>query len=226
MRIPKVPLIILLFLCNSSFAQQPEYVPMAAGTTWSFKGTVKWTELVNKIKQRKITWKMEVEKRLKNGSFEIAVMKGHPSDLCWYEPDKKPSRYLIVWRDNKYYEIRIDNDFDKLISDEAYLSSKTNYSSLFLAIPLKRGLEFGSDPDTPREGTFYEWFVEDEQRGLFSHVTGIPHGKYYQKFTLMYRTMPDHQMVEFVPFVGITKYSYQHHGTVSEVDVRLTEFRK
>jgi hypothetical protein len=220
-------IIILLLLCMRSqlFAQQSEYFPLAEGTSWIYKGAVKWTESVNKVKKSKITWKMNVEKRLKNGSYEIAVMKGHPADLCWYEPGKGPSRYLIVWKDNKYYEIRIYNDFDKLISDEAYLSTKTNFNTLFLVVPLKKDMEFGNDPDIQREDRMYEWVVDDEQRGNLSHVTGVRKTR-FTKYTLMYRTNPDHQIVEFVPQIGITHYIYQHHGTVSEVDVRLTAFRK
>lgn len=169
---------------------------------------------------------MKVEKRIKNGSFEIAVMKGHPGDLCWYEPGKTPSSYLIVWRDKKYYEIRINNDFDKLISDEKYLSAKTDFYSLFLVEPLKKDMEFGSDPDMPRDDTFYEWLVEDEQGGSLSHVIGISQRKTFSKYILIYRTMPDHQILDFVPSVGITRFQYVHHGTVSEVDVHLAEFHR
>ena len=221
-------IIILLFLCNPSRlrAEASEYFPLAEGTTWIYKGTVKWTESVNKVKKSKITWKMKVEKRLKNGPFEIAVMKGHPGDLCWYEPGKRPSLYLIVWRDNKYYEIRVNNDFDKLISDEEYLSTKTDFNSLFLVAPLKKDMEFGNDPDIQRDDRMYEWVVDNEQRSRLPHVAGISGKKVFTKYTLMYRTNPDHQIVEFVSSVGITSYIYQHHGTISEVDVRLIDFRK
>ena len=39
------------------------------------------------------------------------------------------------------------------------------------------------------------------------------------------RTNPEHEIVTFVPGVGITAYVYAHHGTVSEVNVRLVERR-
>ncbi len=217
--------ILLLSNVTSTVAQQSEeFFPLSAGNYWIFKGSVKWGDSEGQSKN--ITWKMEVIDRVKNGPYEIAVMKGHPGDLCWYEPGRKPSRYLIVWKDSKYYEVSIHNDFDKLVNDEAYLFSKTNFNSLFLVDPLKKNLEFGNDPDIHRDDTFYEWLVEDEERGSLSGIGGIPRREKVQKYTLVYRTMPDHQIVEFVPSVGITKYIYQHHGTVSEVDVRLTEFRK
>jgi hypothetical protein len=222
-------IITILFLCIPArlTAQQPkEYFPLSVSTTWIYRGTVKWTETVNKVKESKITWKMEVEKRLKNGSFEVAVMKGHPGDLCWYEPGKKPSRYLIVWRDNRFYEISINNDFGKLIGDETYLYSKADFSSLFLVVPLKKDMEFGNDPDIQRNDRMYEWVVDNEQRDSLSHVGGISEKKPFTKYSLIYRTLPDHQIVDFVPFVGITRFIYVHHGTVSEVDVRLAEFRK
>jgi hypothetical protein len=220
--------IMLLLLCNPSrlAAQQSEYFPLEKGTTWTYKGTVKWTESVNKIKKSKIIWKMRVEKRIKNGSFEIAVMKGHPSDLCWYEPGKKPSSYLIAWKDNKYYEIPISNDLNKLITDEAYLSTRADFNSLFLVVPLKKDMVFGNDPDIQRDGRMYEWAVDDEQRSKLLHVAGISKKKVFTKYILMYRTNPDHQIMEFVPSVGISSYFYRHYGTVSDVDVRLIVFRK
>jgi len=37
--------------------------------------------------------------------------------------------------------------------------------------------------------------------------------------------LPDHTIIDFVPGIGITGYSYIHHGTVSEVKVKLVDFR-
>ena len=80
--------------------------------------------------------------------------------------------------------------------------------------------------DIQRDDRMYEWVVDDEQRIRLPHVAGISGKKVFTRYTLMYRTNPDHQIVEFLPSIGITRYIYQHHGTVSEVDVRLIDFRK
>jgi hypothetical protein len=44
------------------------------------------------------------------------------------------------------------------------------------------------------------------------------------QYQLVYRTLPDHQIIEFAPNIGITRYTYVHHGTVSETDLKLIEF--
>ena len=222
-------IVVILFLCNVSplvARQTQEFFPLSEGNYWVYRGTVKWTESENKVKKSPITWKMQVIKRLKNGPYEIALMKGHPADLCWYGPGQKPGEYLIVWKDQKYYLIRINNDTEKLINDESYLSTKADFNSLFLIAPLKKDMVFGSDPDNQRTDQMYVWFVDNEHRSKLSHVAGISEKKVFTKYTLMYRTNPDHQIVEFVPSVGITNFLYVHHGTVAEADVRLVEFHQ
>jgi hypothetical protein len=39
----------------------------------------------------------------------------------------------------------------------------------------------------------------------------------------IYRTNPDHVIVDFVPKLGVVRYVYEHHGTVSSVDVKLVK---
>jgi hypothetical protein len=57
-------------------------------------------------------------------------------------------------------------------------------------------------------------------------VVGMKKGKAVNRFKLSYRTNPEHEIVHFVPTIGITKFTYVHHGTVSEADVRLIEFHQ
>jgi len=38
--------------------------------------------------------------------------------------------------------------------------------------------------------------------------------------------VPGYEIIEFVPGVGITRYTFFHHGTVSETDLRLIEYHK
>lgn len=45
-----------------------------------------------------------------------------------------------------------------------------------------------------------------------------------EKDGLIFRTNPDHQILEFTPGTGITAYVYSHHGTLAGVDVKLVSF--
>ncbi|MFZ4775826.1 MAG: hypothetical protein ACOYM3_10700 [Terrimicrobiaceae bacterium] len=44
--------------------------------------------------------------------------------------------------------------------------------------------------------------------------------------SIAYRTTPDHQILDFVPGIGIVGFHYVHHGTLSETDLGLIGFRK
>ena len=42
---------------------------------------------------------------------------------------------------------------------------------------------------------------------------------------IVYRSLPDHQIMEIAEGLGIVRYVYEHHGTVASVDARLVLFR-
>jgi len=229
MKIRRACLIAVLLLLRAlplPAAQTDEFFPLPPGMCWEYKGTVKWTGPDQKVQESPITWKMEVIRTVKNGPYKIAVVKGHPLDLCWYEPGKKPGDYLIVRQKNDYYFVFINDDLEKLLNDASYLSQKTDPGSLFLRMPLEQGMEFGMEPGDTRTDHMYRWFVTDVKRTSYKDFAGVsyPRPTELTTFTLAYRTSPDHQIVEFTPTIGITGFIYEHHGTVSEVNVRLDRY--
>ena len=90
--------------------------------------------------------------------------------------------------------------------------------------PLKQGLEFGMESNDERIDHRYRWYVDNEETNIFYKVGSIE--KAVNRFTLLYRTNPDHEIVHFVPSIGIAKFIYVHHGTISEADVSLVEFHQ
>lgn len=44
-----------------------------------------------------------------------------------------------------------------------------------------------------------------------------------REYELMFYTIPAHRTVNFVPGLGITGYTYVHHGTTSEAYLELIE---
>jgi hypothetical protein len=40
----------------------------------------------------------------------------------------------------------------------------------------------------------------------------------------VYRTLPDHQVIGFVPGLGVTAYRYAHHGTVARAEAVLAGY--
>lgn len=225
-KILKYGVLGILLFCNALplYAQQTgEFFPLSEGSYWIYEGTVKWGEGNDETKSVKL--KMEVIRRTINGAFEIAVIKGYPSDLCFYGngPDEKRGDYLIALKDRKYYLIKIKNDLDGLLTNEALLSSKTGPNNLFLVEPLKNALEFGMKDGKQRKDHMYEWLVNGEE-SFFNSKSDVKGQKPLTRYTLVYATIPDYQFVKFVPSIGISRFVYIQYGTASEVDVHLTEF--
>lgn len=93
-----------------------------------------------------------------------------------------------------------------------------------LDCPLVQGKVFGGDFLNRVRGTRYCWFVENERpfdTKPFPNATALKHP---HEFSCVFRTSPDHSIMNFVPGLGITGYLYKHHGTLSETDLKLVEF--
>jgi len=199
--------------------ERSEPFSLRPGTYWVYSGTVKWA-VANAAEpsEKRLDWKMEVMGLEHVGRYEVAVMKGHPQDLAWYEESKPRSDYLIVRDGTKYYHLK-----GSRIPEAAQLESKLDFNSLFLEVPPPMGC-LARDPDIKGDDEMYCWAVSDPMPVRLDGVKGVPADTELKGFELAFRTNPDQQLVTFVPGLGITSYVYEHHGTVSEVSMKLTEF--
>ena len=73
-----------------------------------------------------------------------------------------------------------------------------------------------------RKDTIMPFPLSDGSR-FRSLVKGFRPSKVLLSYRSIYRTNPDHIIVDFVPRLGVVRYIYEHHGTVSSVDVKLKE---
>ena len=221
--------LLLLLGCNLLAG---DYFPLEKGNYWVYRGETKFlvknpaTEK-NEPKTEVLTWKMEVVDTAERQLLFAALIKGAPYDLSWYEPGKTRGDYLIV---------RVGTATYYLLSGEAALAAwakikdETNNledlgGELFLDAPLMDGKVFGGDFANLARGR-YCWVVQSE-RSFDPHRFPVA-GKIANpvNYTLRYSTNPDHQIVDFVPSIGIVGFQYVHHGTLSETDLGLIEFGK
>ena len=180
--------------------------PLSPGTRWTYQGRVRWAKAGSaEVTERTVTWEMEVLDTIKRRHLLAALLKGHPGDLAWYEESTRRADYLVLRVGTSRFYLMRDQQRDVVLNrlrDEGdALVDLVKDASLFLDLPLWPGKSFG-DPDQLTR-----------QDGL------------YQQHRFSLRTLPDHQSVDFVPGIGITRYIYAHHGTVSEADVQLVAFR-
>ena len=189
-------------------------VPLEQGRQWHYAGQVVWTEAnTGTVRTQQVQWVTEVVESCSGAVAQAAVVRGLPDELAWYEPERRPGCSVLLSAENRVYRMRATNEQEALtlarrLADEP--AALPDGSELFLDLPLAVGRQWGAE--TTRADGWYGWQVEEPAR---TNAAGAA------QFNLAYRTMPDHQVVELVPGVGITRYRYAHHGTPAAADVRL-----
>ena len=197
--------------------------PLSPGAYWVYEGTVKWS-VGTEVHEADMTWKMEVIDVVSRGDITGYHMRGHPSDLSWYEEGEQPSEYVIVQvGPNRYYRAETDV-LDRLRDESDQLLGLVSDYKLFLDVPLVPGKRFCDVEHITLSDGWYCWNVWGSTPVDLSHVSGVDFSQPVDEYTIAFRTNPDHVFVKFVPGLGITQYTYVHHGTVSEADMRLIEY--
>jgi|GEM_PF-1101098 len=231
---------LLLFCLCVSLLASPDYFPLEKGNYWIYRGETKFlvpkknaTEeekqkgIANEGKSEVLTWRMEVVDTATRDGLFAALIKGAPFDLSWYEPGKVRGDYLIVRVGTATYYLLSGQaalDAWARVKDETQSLAELDKSGeLFLDAPLMEGKVFGGDFVNLAQGR-YCWQVESERAFNPKRFPAAGKLEGARDFTLVYRTNPDHQILDFVPGLGIVGFQYVHHGTLSETDLGLIEF--
>jgi hypothetical protein len=194
------------------------FFPLAKGTMWTYRGTVKWT-LMNSstVREKELTWTMEVLDSRQADGRTLARLRGHPADLCWYEDGKAPGVYWIIREADRYFDVGDLED----PSGPLDLARR----EAFLDLPLFLDKRWGDAEQVQRPDGMYCWVVSEVRREKPAGIKGLDAGRPVEVYRAAYRTNPDHQLVDYAPGVGIVRYQFVHHGTVSECDMTLVEYR-
>lgn len=184
----------------SSHARTPK-MPFSKGTIWVYEGEVAW-QVVAEVKSKRVRLTTEILDTFSHPGTRVAVARGFPSELTWYGDHRHPQYSVLVLTRAGLFEIGAEGEQDArdLARDRGRLRRdlKSNAYEL-VPFPLSGGRPF-------RSGV----------RGLRPAVP-------LRSYRSIYRTNPDHTIVDFAPGLGVVRYVYEHHGTVSSVDVRLRE---
>jgi hypothetical protein len=193
--------------------------PMAKGTTWTYTGTVGFQGKDSKMEEVHLSWQTEVVDSVDRGAMKAALLRGDPRDLNWYSGEPKHGCYLVITVENRelYFQ---DSQACVLPAD---LSLALSPESLRLKLPARVGDTFAAFPGREKDGR-YAWSVESLNQVTFTDVKGVLAGRKFDAYVLMYRTNPDHQIAAYALGIGLTEYVYSHHGTPSEVHMKLSEF--
>ncbi|HEX2951132.1 MAG TPA: hypothetical protein VHV83_16430 [Armatimonadota bacterium] len=218
-------LVGLLALCFSSARCATALFPLTPGTYWVYRGLTKWTTTTD-VRQQTVTWKMEVTHVSHVGTMTVASLKGFPIDLAWYEPGMSRGDYLLVQTEQQVYLLQgsdRDTMLARLNAHAKVFDDLLTVGNLIISAPLTVGRRYGDAKMLARPDGYYCWVIEKQLLANLNKVNGIPAAN-YPLFQLAFRTNPDTQLIEFVPGIGITGYTYVHHGTVAETYLHLIEF--
>src|SRR3979409_955972 len=73
--------LVLGWASQTKAPETTEPFPMSVGTSWTYRGMVRWTHDINKVSEAKVVWKMEVRRLIRRGAYAGAVVRGFPGDL-------------------------------------------------------------------------------------------------------------------------------------------------
>lgn len=204
----------------------PTVFPLEKGSCWVYRGKIKWSPVnTHQVKSKTLTWRMTVEDVIESGRYRTALVTGFPNDVAWYEEGMAPQYSLLVQDDKCLYWGGYENR-DQAVGAARIIGTDAENAmsnlNCIIEFPLVKGKKYDAENED-RPDTLYAWYVRQVDR-VSLHVKGHKSRKLETRFQLIYETLPDHIIMEFVPGVGITRYVYDHHGTVAFEDLRLIEY--
>jgi hypothetical protein len=206
-------------------AAPPQTFTFPKGAEWTYKGVVRW-EQDGKPQQKTLVWKMRIIDRIVRSDGIVAyVIRGHPGDLTFYSPGTKPEEHLYLANRNCVYEIETNGpeEIARVKNNNDNLAGLMNRDNIIYDFPLVEGKKFGDEKWVKSDSIMYCWFVEAQKRIKLTGIKGVETRDAVES-RLSLRTSPDVTFISFVPGLGITRLEYCHHGTLSEVDMKLIEY--
>jgi hypothetical protein len=206
---------------------EPAQFPLTPGMFWIYSGNVAWsTPGTPSVQRRSITWRMEIGELVEREFAVAVVVTGYPRDLVFYEPDRSPRRWLIVRiNGGRHYLIdpdRADAVLRRMKDPADLLIGLVRESEIFLVTPLALDQRFCETEALARADGRYCWWI-DEERNPGAPIIGAPAGWDGLEYAMTYRSLSSTETTAFGRGVGMTSFDFVHHGTTSEVQLRLTE---
>lgn len=174
-----------------------------------------------------VHWVMEVVDTATNQFACAAIIRGMPDELAGYEAGLNPGLCVLFSISNRVYRLSAETEKEARRKARELLQSPGKALSMcgpeFLALPLAKGKEWAGEGERPDH--WYRWHVEAQSRKQ-QQVPGFSAKDAVSTWSLAYRTCPSHEVFDIAEGLGITRYVYEHHGTIQSVDVRLVSVKR
>jgi hypothetical protein len=216
-------MIDLVLVALTAAAPCPQ-LPLTPGTSWTYRAEVAWSAVgADSVQRTTIDWTTTILTVETRDSTSVATVRDWPTGLAWWEPDQPPVTSLLVCIAERIYHVEPLEGVTQALVDSLLTGlRRPTADELILRFPLRTDDLFGRDA-ADRDDTLYAWYVESSQP-IPAELAGLRAGLSDSLYTLAYRSLPDHQLVDFVPGLGVTRYVYGHHGTVAEASAVLVGY--
>ncbi|HWW62669.1 MAG TPA: hypothetical protein VN181_14945, partial [Thermoanaerobaculia bacterium] len=168
----------LILLLVASTGTAADFLPLKRGATWTYRAHVEWTDDENNVRSDTITWTSVVLSVHRHGERTAAVIEGLPLELAFYEPGQMRGYFVVSENERGVF---LEGALSREEAEQIALES----DDLTLLIAKPPVLGHCDDPGDC-------WRVE----------APVPTSR-GRGWRLAYRTNPDHQLITFVPGVGI-----------------------
>lgn len=196
----------------------PDYFPLNKGSYWDYSFHSREAVGSNKIESKVQKIRMEVLNKTRCGHFYVVELKGDP---IRFSPKGRFGLAVAINSPEVYY-------FDGTQINKLLAAKKKNdfqpdsipdYGSILFEFPFKDGQTYGAE-NTGRNDKMYMYAV--------SKIGGYQTGntlKAAAQYRITYACLADVLTYGFVPYLGITRSSYRHNGTLIDYDVKLTSYK-
>ena len=196
-------------------------LPLATGRSWTYRARVSWSPAGSTTsRDTTITWTTRVLDVRTRDSIDVALVQDWPTALAWWEPRQQPDSTFLVCTGHRLYQVASHRGAPSALRDSLLAGRRLPaIDDLLLQLPLRDGDLYGRDR-AERTDTYYAWYVEAVVRAP-ARLIRVGVRRTDSVYTVAYRTMPDHQIMDYVPGFGLTGYVFAHHGTVSAATAEL-----
>jgi len=137
-------ILICIFFIPFSADAQTEVFPLATGSEWIYEAKVKWTSEDEVEHSKTLFWTTKIESVVNRDNNTIAIGLGLPADLCFYNEDVKPGKFMFIkvgqWKLYAIYDqAKIDEIWKKASNKDEDLCGIVTEDDLLLELPLIPG---------------------------------------------------------------------------------------
>lgn len=209
----------LLLLAQSVLGAEPA-MPLARGTTWIYRGTVRGNGEHDDRIVKNVTTTMRVVDYWMAGKYEIAILDpAGPYDVsCLREPPYVGS-VAFARTAGSIWELRVKDP--STLKSEAVVRDEIGFDTPHVVQPLRGRSSIGCESKI--DNLFCRTIVATQKR--LEKVKGVDAQVLRATYTLTFRTVSDDRIEEYAPGIGLTRFRYEDHSAPCHQDFRLVEYR-